>query len=274
MEFGFSTYFFTKRNVLQAIEEALSRGIRVFELSQEIPQVLEMNEAFFRELRNLRKNGVEFSTHAPFFEINLGSFFEDVRSISKRKIMDAVEIAGRIGAGPVVVHPGYTFLVDKVKRIEERTRDNFLEDLRDISRLAARYGLRIALENVHMPYFFFYTLDEFPKIHEAVPGVGIALDVGHAYVALRAKGSPDPEGTILADLERIGIDHLFHVHLHNNAGLKDDHMFLRGHIDLKRVLGGLEKLGYKGKVIVESYDMEQFGLDAVMEKLEELRPRA
>ena len=274
MKFGFSTYFFAKRNALQMMEEALSRGIRVFELSQEIPRVLEMDDEFFREMENLKKYGVEFSTHAPFFEINLGSFFDDIRSISKRKIMDAIEIAGRIGAGPVVVHPGYTFLVDKVKEIEERTRDNFIEDLGEAASLAVRHGVKIGLENVHMPYFFFYNLDEFPKIKKAVPDVGITLDVGHAYVTYRAKGSSDPEGEILTDLERIGIENLFHVHLHNNTGLKDDHMFLQGHIDLKRIVGGLEKLGYREKVIVESYDMEQFGMDAVMEKLEDLTPRA
>jgi sugar phosphate isomerase/epimerase len=273
MKFGFSTYFFTKKNALQMMEDALSRGIRVFELSQEIPQVLKMDDAFFRELKNLRDQGVEFSTHAPFFEINLGSFFEDIRSISKRKIMDAIEIAGRIGAGPVVVHPGYTFLIDKVKEVGERTRDNFIEDLGEVSGLASRYGVKIGLENVHMPYFFFYNLDEFPKIKEAVPDIGITLDVGHAYVTYRAKGSSDPEGEILTNLERIGIENLFHVHLHNNAGLKDDHMFLRGHIDLKRIVEGLEKLGYREKVIVESYDMEQFGMDAVMEKLEDLTSR-
>ena len=133
MKFGFSTYFFTKNNALQMMDEALSQGIRVFELSQEIPQVLQMNGEFLRELESLKKHGVEFSTHAPFFEINLGSFFADIRAISKRKIMDALEIAGRIGAGPVVVHPGYTFLVDKVKEIEERTRDNFLEDLAEVA---------------------------------------------------------------------------------------------------------------------------------------------
>ena len=125
-----------------------------------------------------------------------------------------------------------------------------------------------------MPYFFFYNLDEFPEISRAVPGVGITLDVGHAYVTYRSKGNPDPEGAILADLGRIGIEHLFHVHLHNNTGLKDDHMFLQGHIDLKRIVAGLDRLGYRGKVIVESYDMEQFGMDAVMEKLRDLTPRA
>jgi len=272
MKFGFSTYFFTKKSVRETMEEALSRGIRVFELSQEIPQVLEMDEAFICELQALRKDGVEFSAHAPFFEINLGSFFEDVRSISKRKVMDGIEAAARIGAGPVVVHPGYTFLIGKVRRIEEKTRDNFIEDLREVSDLAARYGLKVALENVHMPYFFFYSLDDFIAIREAVPGIGIGLDVGHAYVTLRAKGSPDPEGEMLAGLERIGVEHLFHVHLHNNAGLKDDHMFLQGHMDLRRIVQGLDRLGYKEKVIVESYDMEQFGMDAVMEKLKDLMP--
>lgn len=251
------------------MEEALSLGINVFELSQEIPQILAMDDGFFREIKILKDQGAEFSIHAPFFEINLGSFFDDIRSISKRKIMSAVERAGRIGAGPVVIHPGYTFLAHKVKEIEERVRESFIDDLGEVSLLARKYGVKIGLENVHMPYFFFCDLPEFEKIRERISDVGITLDVGHAYAGHYAKGTDDPESAILSDLERIGIENLFHVHLHNNTGLKDDHSFLRGRIDLKRIVNGLERLGYREKVIVESYDMEQFGMDAVIKKLKE-----
>jgi sugar phosphate isomerase/epimerase len=209
--------------------------------------------------------------HAPFFEINLGSYFEDIRLISKEKIKKAIDLAGAIGVNPVVIHPGYTFLVDKVRDVEERTRENFMNDLHEIYLYAKGKGVSIALENVYMPYFFFYDLYQFTKLHEAVPGIGMCLDVGHAFITKCTQGIKNPEDAILTDLGRIGIEHLFHVHLHNNLGVKDDHTFLQGNINLKRIVRGLDGLGYKGKIIIESYDMEEYGAAPVIERIEELR---
>ncbi len=272
MKFGFSTYFFTGKRLFSAIEKAMSHGIRVFELSMEIPHVLTMDTGFFREIERLGAQGVEFSMHAPFFEINLGSFFEDIRAISKERIKDALRVAGTVGASPVVVHPGYTFLSGKARDVEEKARANFIEDLSDLSLYAKELGVTIALENVHMPYFFLHELGDFARFCERVPHVGLALDVGHAYIVQHGKGAVDPEGAILSDLARLGPHHLIHVHLHGNSGIKDDHAFLKNGVDLKRIVHGLAELGYKGKVIVESYDMEQHGIAPVVEKLERLKP--
>jgi len=41
-------------------------------------------------------------------------------------------------------------------------------------------------------------------------------------------------------------------------------------VDLRRILEGLARLGYGGKIIVESYDMENFGMAPVMKRLTEL----
>ena len=45
MKFGFSTYFFTEKGALRAIDEAMTHGVRVFELSMEIPHGLAMDDA-------------------------------------------------------------------------------------------------------------------------------------------------------------------------------------------------------------------------------------
>jgi sugar phosphate isomerase/epimerase len=274
MRLGFSTYFFTGKSPLKVIEEGLSRGIKVFEISMEIPHVLGLNDEVLNEMESLGRQGVEFSMHAPFFEINVGSFFEDIRSISKAKVKNALDVAGRIGASPVVVHPGYTFLVGKAKAIEDRTKANFLEDLGELAAYGSKQGVRIALENVLMPYFLFYDLREFPALHASVPDVGIALDVGHAYITKRAQGVRNPEESVLSDVRAIGIEHVRHVHLHGNKGTKDDHALLEHDVDLAKIVGGLEGLGYRGKVIVESYDMEKYGMVPVIEKLKEMRTGA
>jgi len=57
------------------------------------------------------------------------------------------------------------------------------------------------------------------------------------------------------------------VHLHNNKGKRDEHLFPDGNIDIKRILVFLKKEGYTGKVIIESYEMERNGIPLVLEKL-------
>jgi sugar phosphate isomerase/epimerase len=98
----------------------------------------------------------------------------------------------------------------------------------------------------------------------------MTLDIGHAYVAKRAKGVEDPEGAIIEDLEVLGGEQVTHVHLNNNKGKRDDHLITEGQIDLRRILSFLKEGGYSGKIIVESYEMEREGIPFVLEKLETL----
>ena len=267
MQFGFSTYFFTKGDVGGIVDAIAASGVNVAEIVCEVPHVLSMDDAFLLKMKEMVKEGFRFSMHTPFIEVNLGSFFGDIRQSSKKRIKESLEMAYRIGCDLAVVHPGYSLLTGKMKDIVDKTRDTFIEDMNEIIAYGKERGLRIALENVHMPFFFFFEIGEFTKLHELLPGCGVAFDVGHAYLTKRQKGESDPEGSMIKDLNKIGLEHLFHVHLHNNFGEKDDHMFLRGRIDMKRIIKGLQQLGYDGKVIVESYDMEEHGIQEVMDLL-------
>lgn len=267
MQFGFSTYFCMHKSIGQIVDELVYKGVRTIELSYELPHVLTMDESFIVKANGLREKGVSFSMHGPFFEINLGSYIDEIRVVTKERHKKAVVLAARIGCDPLVVHPGYSFLTKRVKKIEDRLRIKFIEDLQEITAYAHQQGVRIALENVHMPYFFFYDLREFPELQQSVPGIGMTLDLGHAYIAKRTNGSKDPEGEILDDVCTIGIEKVFHVHLHNNKGDRDDHMFLEGAMDMKRLIDGLKALGYDRKVVVESFEMEERGIESVLERL-------
>jgi sugar phosphate isomerase/epimerase len=272
MNFGFSTYFFVKDHILGVLDRIASAGVRTIEISDELPHALNIDGRVVDKIEKLRRSGVEFSLHAPFFEINLGSFFEDIREISKGRIMEAVDLAARLGCDPVVVHPGYNFLRRKVREVEERAKENFLSDLKEITEYAGKKHLRVALENLYMPFFFFYDLDNFQELRKRIPTLGIALDLGHAYMTKRAKGEKDPEGAIIADLQQMGQGWLYHVHLHNNNGTRDDHTILKGNMDVKRILTALHAVGYSGKVIVESSDPEDHGVEAVLEALRQMSP--
>jgi sugar phosphate isomerase/epimerase len=272
MRFGFSTFFFFDVSISSAIDTLVSGGIKVIEFMYEGPHALQTDDALIKRMADLAANGIEFSVHAPFLEMNLGSYFEELRQFSKERVKSAVRIASLIKGDPVVIHPGYTLMKKKLKIMDDTARPNFVEDLSEIALFAKELGVRIALENAQMPFFFFYDLKEFSALHVQAASVGVTLDIGHAFLAKQQSGEGDPEGALLDDVTFLGVENLLHVHLHNNSGRTDDHAFLKGAINLERVLKGLYAAGYHEKVIIETSDIAEYGFPAVLEKLREISP--
>lgn len=271
MIFGFSTYFITSDTLGGVIDRILASGFKIVELSYEPPHLFDLNERLIEKVQSLGNDGVAFSMHGPFLETNLGSYLDEILRLSRKRVSACLKLSARIGADPVVIHPGYSFF-RKLKEFDAGLRDRFLVELKGIADEARDLGVRIALENVFMSYFYFQNLHEFDDIRQAAPGTGVALDIGHAYISKRMAKDPDPEGSILDDVRSLGIEHVFHVHLHNNDGTRDDHDFVNGSLDMARVLNGLKELGYTGKVVIETLDAERMGFEPVMRKLEEIRP--
>jgi sugar phosphate isomerase/epimerase len=177
-----------------------------------------------------------------------------------------------MGADPVVIHPGYTFWMGKINDVVERSWTYFVHHMKELLLHAKKKNVTISLESVPMHFFFFYDLPEFKKLQEVLPGLRMTLDIGHAYVTKIAKRVNDPEGAIIEDLRDLGVHNVSHVHLHNNRGERDEHLFPDGNIDIKRILDFLNDEGYAGKVIIESYEMENKGIPSALEKLKKLFP--
>jgi sugar phosphate isomerase/epimerase len=272
MHFGFSTFFFFGVAISDALDRLLSGGVRVIEFMHEVPHSNEIDSALIAKMKRLLDEGIQFSVHAPFLETNLGSYFEEVRRFSKERVKAAIEFASTIQADPVVVHPGYSLMKEKLQVLNEQARENFLKDLGEVVSFADGLGVRLALENGQMPFFFLYNVHEFPFYGDRVPHLGTTLDVGHAFIAKYQAREVDPEGAILEDVRQLGLERLFHVHLHNNRGGRDDHSFLSGTINMERILKGLHEAGYRGKVIIETPDVAEHGVQAVLEKLRAISP--
>jgi sugar phosphate isomerase/epimerase len=270
MNFGFSTFFFTQKPVIEAIDEMIAHGIKTIELSLEMPDAPTVHDNFIKRLAAMSKDGVDFSIHAPFFEMNLGSYQPEIRQFSRKKAKASIDVAHALGANPVVMHPGYSFWMDKKKDIAEKSWEYFIADMGWLLSYAKKRNITIALESIPMNFFFFYDLPEITRLQEVLPGLGMTLDIGHAYVTKVAKKVKDPESAIFEDLKKLGIFKVNHVHLHNNRGKKDDHLFPDGNIDMSGFLRFLKDEGYTGKVIIESHEMERNGIPSVIDKIKSL----
>lgn len=256
MLFGISTYFLSKERVLPLIEEAFLKGIRHFEVGFEVPYLDFLNENFFEKIENLRSLGVSFSIHAPWIECNLGSLFREVRDFTKRRIISSIDLAERWNLNPVILHPGLSFV--KEKNSHKEAKDNFMEELRSIVSYAEKKGVRILLENVPFVFSFFSSLEEFEDFRGRLD-IRICYDMGHSL--LMKRGEPEEvQSMILSEVIEHRSD-IEEIHFHNNHGKKDEHLLYSGILDLKKILLGLKEKGFEGIVMVESSDIERFGLD-------------
>jgi len=187
--------------------------------------------------------GLATSVHAPFSDLNIASLNPGIREISIEKVEKAVEAAAVLGAGPVTLHAGRSSPVGLFH--PEKVRQTNIESLKRLVEFAGERGVELCVENSpRFPGVLASSIQEIEETLDAVPGLGLTLDIGHANTcgALR---------DFLRDLSgRIG-----HMHVHDNDGKEDRHLHLgAGAVDL-RALGRFLK-GFQKTVVIETHRVE------------------
>ena len=200
------------------------------------------------ELLALRKRiegeGLEVVSYIPAqfrYPTSLCCNIEAIRQDSVRYITDSIENAAVLGAGVVSVCPGHTLF--------GQTREDGLRRLADslaeITAFAARHQVRIAIEPADA-----YETDLLNNCQETLafifragyPGLGVLLDNGHEYVA-----GQDCARTVVEMGSR-----LFHVHVDDNNGKRDQHLVPGdGAFNFKPFLMALKTAGYEGYLCAE-----------------------
>jgi len=171
------------------------------------------------------------AVHAPFLLMSRRVWGRDPIG----KIERAVELALRVGAPVVVVHPPYRWQTDYRRWLDEES-----------SAAARAWGIRIAVENMFPLRVRGRSLARFhakQSLEELERFDAVTLDTSHLAVA-----GLDPVDAI----DRLG-ERLAHVHLSNNAGRGwDSHSPLdEGVLDIGRVLTTLATRGYRGAISLE-----------------------
>ena len=166
---------------------------------------------------------------------------EIIRRDSVAYIKDSVETAAALGAPVVSVCPGHTLF-------GQTTADGWQrlgESLGEICDRAQAYDLRIAIEPAdrYETDLIATTADAMRMIRElGKPNLGVVLDTGHAHVVGESFGE-----AVSAMGER-----LFHVHIDDNNGLRDQHLVPGdGVIDLAAFVALMRRAGYTGYLSAE-----------------------
>jgi sugar phosphate isomerase/epimerase len=228
-------------SILDAIGFCSDKGLAVLELNLgNIEFQRQLADA--RERRRIRaaalRHGVALAIHA----IDGPSFFipsDGVRAAGVKQLKQELDWAHGIGAKNVVMHLGFdmNFGMDGGLRYTHQEFPEYYaralaDSLAELKAYASGRA-RLCVENVGG-----FRYDLTPPILSRVLGgnLGLCLDVGHTNVL-----KPDVRARELA-FYRKHRQYIFHSHVHDNSGLRDEHSALgRGRIDFLPFFRLLEK---------------------------------
>ena len=193
----------------------------------------------------LDKPNVEFwSVHAPYGTYaDPSSPDDEIRQMAVDAYLNAVNVAGRIGAKVLVAHPGANAAYD----ISRKDRFELVIDpLSRVADAAAEVGLKMAVEPLPKNEIG-NNLDDVLRIIERLnrPNVGINFDVNHLF---------PPES--VPDLIRKAGDRIFSVHISDQDGQERHWLPFAGTLDWPAILAALKSTGYTGPLIYETHIRE------------------
>jgi fructoselysine 3-epimerase len=198
--------------------------------------------------RLLDEQGLAVASFIPAqfrYPTSLCSPIDIIRSDSIDYICDSIATAAGLGAPVVSVCPGHSLF----GQTQDDAWSRLADSLRKIASRAGDYGIRIALEPadryetdlVHTTAGALRLLGEVGRSE-----VGVVLDNGHCEVV----GERADEA-----VANLG-DKLYHVHLDDNDGRRDQHLIPgEGSCDIPSFMRALKRIDYSGYVTAElSFD--------------------
>jgi len=194
----------------------------------------------------LQEADLAVTVHAPFMDLNPGALEPIVREATRQRLEQALDAAGRLGAGLMVIHPGYDHW--HYDQNPQLWLDQALPFFRKLLPAIERSGLKIAIENI-----FETSPESLTKLVSAIdhPLCGYCFDVGH-WNLFAADSRMENWLDALADK-------LYHLHLHDNLGATDQHLPLgEGHIDFTPLNTFLARQPLLPTMTLEAHSAEHF----------------
>ena len=199
-------------------EEFLSRGLNP-EIGIDAVALDRFSQAEFSDMAAcLREKGLRVTLHGPFSDLSPGSVDPLIRSVTRHRFGQLLEVAPFFEPIAVVCHAGYEW--KRYGYLYEEWFRQSVDTWRWFGEALNRQGIRLVLENVYEAA----PEDLAPLFRALLPqNVGFCLDTGHQSAFSRSS----------LDSWLGGLGHnLAHVHLHDNSGEQDEHLALGcGRID-------------------------------------------
>jgi len=200
-------------------------------------------------------NGLEFTVHAPFADINIASPSPMLRRVMMKRLERSLGYARQLKSKQWIFHSGWKSGVS-----EFYPNLDWQINLRSVRMLLARarkLGVDIAMENTPQPFYFLVKRMQDVALFYSELGadadLSMAFDIGHANTTKE----------IFEFMDQFA-EKIVHVHVSDNDGKYDSHRGIGyGKIDWKVVAEGLRRINYKGMIMCESVDHVQESIETM-----------
>ncbi|MBC7807380.1 MAG: sugar phosphate isomerase/epimerase [Akkermansiaceae bacterium] len=226
------------RDPLKEIARAAELQFDFLDLTLE-PPACRATELSAERIKNaLADHNLGVVGHTAYY-LPFGSAFDAVQAGAVTEAIHCLELFAQLGVDRMNLHldcrvPGYGPDYINARNIAA------IEKLLPV---AEERKIRLMVENVEGD-----SAASLAPLFEAIPSLGLHLDIGHANIATAGRKSHT------ADLLSHYADRLCHVHLSDNKGKGDDHLAIgAGTIDWKRELRLLKASGYDDTITLEIF---------------------
>jgi sugar phosphate isomerase/epimerase len=187
---------------------------------------------------------LEYTVHAPFADINIASPTEIMLKASMKRLTQSINYSSDLEARTWVLHPGMKTGIGSFYPNADWKQN--IESIKQLTEIANSHGLNVAVENLPGKYWFLMsTPEEFLRFYsESGLDIGIVFDIAHAHL----------ENLTEMFLEKVP-QKIVHIHVSDNFGEVDNHFGIgHGNINYSKFAETLKKIGYDGKLVIESSD--------------------
>jgi len=143
MKIGVASTCLWNLNPLEAVEFAKTAGLYSIEFW--IDHINMYHPSLETLRKSLKNSGIVSTVHSVSWDINISSFSKDVRDFSVEEVCKSIDIACKIGATIVVVHPGKMSFSSTNKKI---FLELLIESFSKISQYSVNKGVYICIENM------------------------------------------------------------------------------------------------------------------------------
>jgi sugar phosphate isomerase/epimerase len=194
----------------------------------------------------LRTTHLQIVGHTAYY-LPICSPFESLRRAAVEELKLCMRAFAELGAAWMNLHPDSTAPMHDRKYLIQQN----LKSLQELLPLSRQTGVGLMIENLPGS---FNTVSQLSEILDAIPEVGLHLDIGHANLMVRANTTDE----LLAAYG----NRLRHVHLHDNKGGNSDlHLPLgAGTIDTAHFVRLLQAAGYDGTITLEVFTPDRHHL--------------
>ena len=170
--------------------------------------------------------------------LSLAATDETRRKAALDETMATLDVAAAVPYKFLVVHCGVPV---PYAGPADNNRHSLIRSLEELSPVASRYGVRLAIEVIPNDLSTPSALVDVIEGDIDAAGLGICMDVGHARMM----------GDVVDAIETCS-GHLVTTHLHDNRGRSDDHLVPgKGVIDWDAATLAFQKVGYDGAWMFE-----------------------